>query len=111
MNWKFWKKNDDSFAGARVRKLPRPKDLPIEIGKYLVVESGFEPDWIWSLKSAACPKAGSPTAYDIRIFDNSTANEKGITIKNYDTLNEFPELVVFEGWFDKDTQQFQLEKK
>jgi len=111
MNWKFWKKNDASTASATSRKLPKPKELTDEIGKYLVADSGYDPDWVWSLKSVVRPKDGSKTAFEIRIFEECASKENGTTIRDYDSLDDYPELIEFEGWFDNATRDIHLDRK
>jgi hypothetical protein len=34
-----------------------------------------------------------------------------IRIVNYITLDDHPELILFQGWFDKETNEVQLQKK
>ncbi len=43
MNWKFWKKTGTD-------PLPKPKELISDLGKYLVVNLQYDPDWVWQLK-------------------------------------------------------------
>ncbi len=54
MNWKFWKKTGTD-------SLPKPKELTSDLGKYLVVNLQYDPDWIWQLKMVIdLPKTGLP---------------------------------------------------
>jgi len=111
MNWRFWKKdNSGNDPGATAKKLPRPKDLPQEIGRHLVVEESLDPDWVWSLKCVMLPQAEGATIYDFRIFSESSAEQKGVRVKNYTALDDQPDLILFEGWIDRKSRQFKFEK-
>lgn len=111
MNWKFWKKDDTASSAGTSPNLPKPKELPELVGQFLIVESGYDPDWTWALKGALCPRPGSGSAFDIRIFDETIAAQNGVTVKNYDTLDEYPELIIFEGSFDTGSHLVNLAKK
>lgn len=51
------------------------------------------------LKAAVSPaKVNSMAANLIRIFDPDVAKEKDITIEDYESLNEHPELILYEGY-------------
>lgn len=51
------------------------------------------------LKAAVSPaKVNSIAANLIRIFDSDVAKEKGIPIEDYESLNEHPELILYEGY-------------
>lgn len=39
--------------------------------------------------------------FDVRIFDQWCTNQKGIRVVDYASLDFHPDLVVFEGWFDR----------
>lgn len=51
------------------------------------------------LKTATCPaKVDGMAATLVRIFEPDVAKEKGVAIKDYESLNEHPELVLYEGY-------------
>ena len=99
MGWNFWNKKDASGAP----KLSKPKDLPSPVGRVLVVHMGKDPDAVWSLKCVARDVEGKKDLQDIRIFDPNAAAVKGITVKDYNTLSEHSDMILFEGTFDKRT--------
>jgi len=111
MGWKFWQKNEESKSvpSGQGRRLPRAKELPNEVGRHLVVEKGYEPDWVWSLRSVARPAEQAQNRFEIRIFSPETASLKGILVKNYTSLDLHPELILFAGWYDKTTRRVHLE--
>ncbi len=99
MNWKFWKKS--GMPG-----LPKPKELSSDLGKYLVVNLAYDPDWVWQLKVVMdLPKQGSS---DFRIFDPATAAMQGIGVKDYTSLDGQDGLILFDGWYQKDSRKFQM---
>ena len=108
MSWQFWKKS----ANNDVEKLPSPKDIPETVGRHLVVKMHKDPDWVWSLKGVL--KRHQPdakTTFDFRVFDERDAASKRISVKNYKSLDDHPELILFDGWYDKKTLQVYVEEK
>lgn len=112
MDWKFWKKNQPSPDGSNApkSKLPGPKELPQPIGQYLVTFEKSDPDWAWSLKCVLRPHPDKKSRFDCRVFDPSKAGMYGIRIVNYTSLDDNPELILFQGWFDKETGKVKLQK-
>ena len=108
MNWKFWKKDND--PGTVPRKLPRPKEMPQEIGRHLVVVEGYDPDWAWNLKFALQPQEEGSAVFNFRIFDESAAAQKGMRIANFTSLDNHGDLILFQGWINRKTRQFEIEK-
>ncbi len=107
MHWKFWQKKNET-GEAKAIKLPRPKELPSGVGRFIVVNLKQDPDWVWNLKSVSIPKEGSKTLMDVRVFSVNEANEKGVTIRDYTSLDIHPDLVLFDGWYDKNTLKVQM---
>jgi hypothetical protein len=100
MFWKFWTKKP-SNEPPKPPKLPRPKDLPDPVGREMVVRLGKNPDWVWHLKCVLRPRPEGKKCYDFRVFSQQDAAENRINVKNYLTLDEHPELILFQGWYDK----------
>ncbi len=99
MNWKFWKKSGPAT-------LPKPKELSSDLGKYLVVNLEYDPDWVWQLKVVmTLPKDG---VSDFRIFDPAMAAMQGVTVKDYSFLDEHKNLVLFDGWYKKESREMQV---
>lgn len=112
MSWKFWKKDKSgSGSGQAARKLPRPKDLPQEIGRYLVVDEGYDPDWVWNLKYVLLSQGGSNTVFNFRIFNESSAADENVRVRDYHSLDAHPELILFDGWIDRKSRKFEFSKK
>jgi hypothetical protein len=113
MRWRFWEKGPktEGLLKAEVHKLPKPKDIPEPVGKYLVVELGKDPDWVWRLKSVVRPRGGGKDCWDVRVFDEVKATQGNVAVKDYTSLDEHPELILYEGWFDKKSMKVQVEEK
>jgi hypothetical protein len=47
----------------------------------------------------------------IRVFDNSEAIARKVQVKNWVSLDEHPDLTIYEGWFDERSKQVKLEEK
>jgi hypothetical protein len=112
MSWKFWQKNKNAGAhsGGETQRLEKPRDLPQEVGRHLVVEQGLDPDWVWGLKCVRKRRESSKIAFDIRIFSPETVGQHGVKVKDYVSLDNHMELVIFAGWYEKETQNIQLEQ-
>jgi len=112
MDWKFWQKKDTAGipSGDKTKRLEKPRDLPQEVGRYLVVDQGLDPDWAWNLKCVRKPRENSKSTFDIRIFSSATVANHGVKVSDYTSLDNHMDLVIFVGWYDKNTQSVQLER-
>ena len=102
----FWGKKPANEEG----KLSGPKEIPGLVQTYLVAEKKMDPDLVKLLKAVMRKGANGPT-FNIRVFDNSEAVAKKVQVKDYTSLDESPDLVIYEGWFDEGAKQTQLEEK
>jgi hypothetical protein len=99
MNWKFWKKGGPD-------PLPKPKELLSSLGKYLVVNLKYDPDWVWQLKMVMdLPQDGTA---NFRVYDPATAAMQGLRVKDYTSLEGQQGLILFDGWYRKQTSEFQM---
>lgn len=111
MNWKFWKKDiSGGGSGQSTNKLPRPKDLPQELGRHLVVDEGIDPDRVWNWKCVMCSRDGSSTLFKFRIFSEAAAADNNVRVRDYTSLDAHEDLILYEGWFDRKSRQFNFEK-
>lgn len=109
----FWKRKPATGEPSKPKaeKLPGPKDLPHAVGSYLVTRLKQNPDWVWKLKCVVRPRPESKDAFDFRVFDEAQVAPKKVTVKDYTSLNEYPDLILYEGWFDNRTMKVQIEEK
>ncbi len=94
---------------AKAKKLPGVKSIPDPVAKCLIENLGRKSDWVWRLMCVMCPKGEE--VFDVRVFAPYEATEKRINVKNYTTLDEHPELILFEGRFDKKAKKAEMEQK
>jgi hypothetical protein len=96
---KFWskKKSADNSPSA----LPKPKEMPDRVGRYLVVDMKQDPDVVWNWKVVSLPATGSGTESEIRVFSPDKVGQAGVSVKNYHSLDDHPALILYSGRFDK----------
>ncbi len=113
MFWDFLKKKPDAGEPSKAQgeKLPKPQSLPEAVGRDLVVRFGKDPDWVWRLKCVVRRIENEKSRFDIRVFDEAEASEKGIRVKDYTSFDNHPESILFDGWYDKKTQQTHIEER
>jgi hypothetical protein len=104
----FWKRKETK---QREVKLPGPKGIPELAGRYMVAERKMDPDLVKLLKAVVRKDAIGETAFDIRVFDDSEAIAKKVQVKDYTSLDELPDLIIYEGWLDEGAKQVKLEEK
>lgn len=90
-------------------KLPGPKEVPEWAGRYMIVQEKKDPDWVWNLKGVVRP-ASKIKAFYCRVFDESQVARAGLKVKDWTSLDGHPELILWEGCFDKETNTARNEK-
>jgi L-rhamnose mutarotase len=112
MAWNFWKKRSTTAEPSKEKEetLSKPKDIPEAVGRYLVGDLGKDPDWVWKLKSVV-RRQEEKHRYDVRIFDEIQAGAKQVRVRDYTTLDEHPDLILFEGWYDKKSSRAHMQEK
>ena len=113
MSWKFWEKKPEGNMPSENKesKLPRPKAIPDPVGRHLVVKLKKDPDWVWKLESVAMPRPETKSAFSIRVFDTNQTSSKNVVVKDYHSLDAHPELILFEGWYDKVSMKVEIAAK
>ncbi len=104
MKWNFWKKTDQQKAGPGPVTLSSPVVIPEPVAKYMVVDMKKEAEWVWRLKAVERPHATRKKIYDVRVFDPNDVSAKKVHIKDFNSLNAHPELIVFEGCYSRKTR-------
>ena len=103
MFWDLFKKKNTASTSQVAVKLPKPKDIPPAIGRDLVVKLKQDPDWVWKLRCVVLPSETEKLHSIFRVFDASVAISKGVSVKNYHSLDNHPELALFSGWYNTKT--------
>lgn len=107
MFWSKAPKKEDTVA-INVEKLPGPKDIVDLAGSHMVVSMKKDPDWVWKLKSVSRPVAKKQ--FYCRVFDDGQAKQAGVTVKDWTSLDAHPELILWEGYCDRETMATRDEK-
>ena len=106
MFWKFWELKKTKEGEVR---LPGPQGVPQPVGSYLVVNEKKDPDWVWKLKVVVRPTEQKGAFY-CRVFDEAAAAQAGVKVKDWISLDEHLDLIIWEGHFDKGTRDVRPEK-
>ena len=96
-------------APAKQEKTKQVKMNRGEVGKfnrrawnYMIQENKVSQELLSKMKEATCPaKVSGNEVTLIRYFDYAIADAKGVTIKDYMSLNEYPEMIVYEGYVSR----------
>ncbi len=103
----FWNRKQTTKEGEV--KLPGPKEIPEPVGRYMVVQEKKDPDWVWKLKGVVRPAGKNKTFY-CRVFNESQVAQSGVKVRDWTSLDERPELILWEGYFDKETSTARPER-
>ena len=106
MYWKFWEHGKTNEGEER---LPGPRDIPQAVGTYLVVNEKQKPDWVWQLKGVVRPTKKKKAFY-CRVFSDAAAVQAGVKIRDWSSLDEHLDLILWEVYFDNETRMVRPEK-
>ena len=102
----FWNRKKGEEGGIQ---LPGPKDLPQAVGAHLVVQEKQDPNWVWNLKGVVRPTE-KKNAFYWRVFSQAEAAKAGVKVKDWSSLDNHPALILWEGYFEKETNTARREK-
>jgi hypothetical protein len=106
----FWGKKSTKEEEKK-EKLSGPKEIPGLVRNYLVAERKMEADLVKLLKAVVRKSPTGETAFNIRVFDESEGLAKKVQVKDYTSLDESPDLIIYEGWYDEGSKEVKLEEK
>lgn len=49
--------------------------------------------------------------FDFRVFDAAQVAAKRVKVENYNSFDSCPELILYQGWFDKVSMEVHFEDK
>ena len=109
----FWKRKPtvEEPSKPKGEKLPGPKSIPELVGRHLIVDLKQDPDWVWNLKGVVRPRSDGKDRFDFRVFNEAKVAGTKVAVRNYTSLDEHPDLILYEGWFDKKSMKVQIEDK
>ena len=102
----FWNRGKAKDGELR---LPGPKEIPQAVASHMVVEEKKNPDWVWKLKGVVRP-AGDKMAFYCRVFSEAQAAEAGVKVKDWNSLDDHADLIIWEGYFHTGTNSARREK-
>jgi hypothetical protein len=112
MNWKFWCRWSAAARGIRHnQKLRGPRELPTQVGIYLVAQEKMDPDWVWTLSCVerSCSEHDRHK-YAFRLFSGTRARNAGVDVKHYHSLDDHPELILFSGRYNRRGTGIELDR-
>ncbi len=109
----FWKKQTATKEPPKPKahKLPGPREIPHSVGKLLIAKYKMDPNLVPILKAVIRESPKAERSFDCRIFDNSEAEAIKVEIKDYTSLDEHPDLILYEGWYDGKSERVELEER
>ena len=109
----FWKKKTKTEEPLKpeVEKLPGSRSIEELVGRQMVVDLKRDPDWVWQLRSVVRQRSGGAHRFDFRVFDAAQVAAKGVKVKDYTSLDNYPELVLYQGWLDNVSMEVHFEEK
>lgn len=96
---------------VKVDKLTGPKQIPGLVEKHITAEYKMDADLVRLLKAVVRGSSTEEGVFNIRVFDKSEALAKKIEVRDYTTIDEHPDLIIYEGWFDERSKRVALEEK
>ena len=109
----FWKKKTKTEEPSKpeVEKLPGPRSIEELVGRQIVVDLKQNPDWVWQLRSVVRRRSGGKHRFDFRVFDEAQLAAKRVKVKDYTSFDNYQELILYQGWFDKVSMEVHFEEK
>ncbi len=112
----FWKKKSpEEKAKGEKKKREEVKKIEGGLWGYMVKQQGIVVDVLQNLRRVEYEaEVGGKPVVMVRIFNPATADEKGIDVKDYKSLDSQPDLVLYEGYYQQVRNQpadINIEKK
>jgi hypothetical protein len=74
----------------------------------MVVGMQLDPDEVWALKYISRPSESQPGVQDFRIFSPQGAVQAGLVVKDWHSLDDHPDLILYAGHYSKHDQQIEF---
>ena len=108
----FWKKSKTGEPSQpKSENLPGPRSIEELVGRHIIVDLKQNPDWVWNLNSVVRRREGGKHRFDFRVFDEPQVTAKKVKVKDYTSFDKYPELILYQGWFDKVSMEVHFEDK
>jgi hypothetical protein len=95
-------------------KALKPQEISGKLARLIGEEWGKVPQsgdhWVKYL-AVSRPQASNPDVKDVRVFDEWSAAHKNVKIKDYASLDDAPDLILMEGWYDTKSGKAEIKAK
>ncbi|MFH2125277.1 MAG: hypothetical protein ABIK12_02100 [Pseudomonadota bacterium] len=95
-------------AAAGAGKGDKPREIHAAVGRELVVTYKEDPDWVWKLKQVQKPSAQGKDIREYRVYDASMAAGRGVAVRDFSSLDDHSELILYHGWLNKKNNDVQV---
>lgn len=95
MNWRFWKESASQGSPSGSRTIPEP------VARYMVVELKEKAEWVWHLMAVERKCPGTRHDFNVRVFETAKVNAENVRVRDYGSLDKFPQLIVLQGTYNK----------
>jgi hypothetical protein len=68
----------------------------------------LDPDLVWSLKYVSRSMGDRPKSSEFRIFNPEKTTFNGVVVKNWTSLDDRPDLVLYSGYYDKSANSIEF---
>lgn len=107
----FWNKKGENVMTSEKKEKPEklsgPKEIPDVVRECLIKEFKVDSEAPNFLQMVVRPKEinNEHKSFYIRIFDPDEAQAKNFTVKDYTSLDEAPDLIYYEGYYEEKTKK------
>ena len=96
----FWRKKSVEEKVKEKKRKKEVKKIEGVLWGYMVSQQGVIVDVLQNLRRVECEaEVGGKPVTMIRIFDPAVANQKGVDVDDYRSLDDHPDLVLYEGYY------------
>jgi hypothetical protein len=92
-------------------KMRKPQTIPEPVQKYMVSEFKLPADLVALLKAVLRKSPTAENTFDIRVYDESDSVARKVLVKDYTTLDEHPELTLYDGTYNDASKKAELRAK
>ncbi|MFC1863205.1 hypothetical protein ACFL1Z_04545 [Thermodesulfobacteriota bacterium] len=97
--------------GEQEENVVELEQLSQAIEQYLIQKHKMDAEVINALNIVMMKSPQRKKVLDFRVFDTEEAEAIKVTIKDYVSLNTHPELILYDGWIDEDSNHVEMTEK
>jgi hypothetical protein len=64
----------------------------------------MDPDLVWKLTAVILAQVDKKNVFNIRVYDSNKTQRKAVKVNDFLSLDDHPDLIIFHGWFNKETR-------